>query len=826
MDRVNLLANERVGLPDAIDGIGGLLVQADQIRESRLFAMPSGRTTGAANTSARVLGGFDWQTIAFASDTSATLNRGSGFFPYLDASGAIQFGLVFGDEGAASITFDFTTVAASTTHAVYARAVFTPAEQENRVFWNPTLSTEFVDTISSRLVSGWEIVVQAQLAPPPGSGDFVKIWEVVLDGSNQITSVTDFRHTYFEGDANGAAFTQEWGDGANDRNADRVLYGVKDLHQWSQALRRQLTDIVGTNWWEAPETSLKAAAGKLARFVTVDQPGGPGGDGEYATIAAAVTALNAANGGTILLRSGTYAITASLAVTTAIKFVGVERGVSFSNQINVDNVFVFSFSTFSAAGSEIWGVNITSTSALSSEHAVSVGPNVAGLGVKMRNCDVVGEIDVNGGVLTMESCVHNEDPQSARSPRMMSITGAGPRVSLRDHQVFLGSTPRTLCYLVHAVSVNGTTGIKGSVTLDNVLFFNSAADCQVFKSNVSQFVNIRWRGVAVHMTAGLQVLDAAVKFAGGDVELDQVLLKFEQSGVGTDPFLVVSGTNVATDKFSAKGLTLDGSSLQYTINSEARAMCVFAGRAVEVSDLTVRDWTFGENGIRQFPLVLLDPPTTTSSIRVSQSKFIGILNDNTVDNDWFVLGRWAEGALVDGLVSVTHCVFDQTINVTKFSGTAEFGTFRYYTAESVEFCHNTIIGGAQYIPVYCENVNGDFSFNRFIQPSSLAAGSRWAVALFFLSGTGSGGNQTLTVSHNVMRLRADATTGSLPMIQAVTGWNKIVCIGNTVNGSNTGASEDIDLTANKVTAYGNNTDNGILVSAATQKPAVLTDHNI
>jgi hypothetical protein len=245
MDRVNILPNQRVGITDYEDGAGGKLAQEDQIREGRTLALPSGRTTGGAATSGRVLGGFGFSLILFGSDDQATLNRGGAILPLLTDDAELLFGLVQGDEGPASRILDFSTAAPSSTQAVYIRAVNTPSTFQNRVFWNPdTGPVEFVDNVATRRVASWEVDFRDAAAAPPGSGEWMKIWEVVMDGATKIASVTDYRHFYFEGDAS-ATYTQEWGDGANDRDADRTLAPVTDLHRAFQLLRRQLTDIIG-----------------------------------------------------------------------------------------------------------------------------------------------------------------------------------------------------------------------------------------------------------------------------------------------------------------------------------------------------------------------------------------------------------------------------------------------------------------------------------------------------------------------------------------------------------------------------------------------------
>lgn len=245
MDRVAILPNQRVGIDDYEDGAGGRLVQADQIREGRVFLLPSGRANGSAVTSARILEGFE---VSFGGtpDTTATITRGSGLFPVIGDDDLLTFGLMVGDEGAASQIIDFASAAPSSVQTVYVRAVRALTEAVNRVFWNPSGSParEFTDNVPTRLTSSWEVAFQASALPPPGS-DWVKVGEMTLDGTSSPLSYADYRHFYFEGDEeSGNQYAHEWGDGANDRNADRGAYGIQDLHLFVQMVRRQLSDII------------------------------------------------------------------------------------------------------------------------------------------------------------------------------------------------------------------------------------------------------------------------------------------------------------------------------------------------------------------------------------------------------------------------------------------------------------------------------------------------------------------------------------------------------------------------------------------------------
>jgi len=242
MDRVKVLPNERVGISDF--EADGKLAQENHQRNVRGLFLPTGRTTGAAQTSARVLSGFAWDAISGGVDDTAVLNRGVAILPVLDDSGNVTWGLLFGEHGDASKLVDFTTAPATSVQAVYIRATSTAASFENRVFWNPTSAAEFIDNVSTRQIGTWAVTFQDEAAPPPGSGEWVKIYEITINGAGKISAVEDFRHLYFEGSARDA-YDHEWGDGTNDRDDARKDYGIGDLHMWTQMVRRQLADVIG-----------------------------------------------------------------------------------------------------------------------------------------------------------------------------------------------------------------------------------------------------------------------------------------------------------------------------------------------------------------------------------------------------------------------------------------------------------------------------------------------------------------------------------------------------------------------------------------------------
>lgn len=245
MDLTKFFPNERVDLKDMSDA-GGQLNIDDRMREGRIFLLPEGRT-GTTGQDARVISGFDVVGNPVGT-TSITINRGIGICKFYD-NGVLKHGIIMGDDGPENYVLDL-SAASNDTYYVWARFVQSDGEYENRVFWNPTGSPaqEYVENVATRSQSTWELIYQSSSSSsPPGHGEYFRIYTVVKSGG-VITTVTDTRHFLFEGDtASSPAYDHEWGDGANDRNADRAQYGVKDLHKFIAFVKRQLSDIIERN---------------------------------------------------------------------------------------------------------------------------------------------------------------------------------------------------------------------------------------------------------------------------------------------------------------------------------------------------------------------------------------------------------------------------------------------------------------------------------------------------------------------------------------------------------------------------------------------------
>jgi len=266
---------ERVGLPDMVAATGELTL-VDLIRQRRVVDLPEGRTTGEAATSSRIINGF---AASIATATTVLLTSGTAILPLLE--GVTQrHGLVLdADAAPASYTLDFSAEAAGD-YYIYVRAAYVDQTPENRVFWNPATAAEVIDNVETRRDLTWEVTYQSTLLAPPGNGEWTRIWKATVAAGPTVSLLIDERHSYYEGDLyDGSYLAQEWGDGANDHDDDRGLYGVTDRHQWTQAVRRQLGDIIGDGiisgatphrWYRAPAITLKSL--KKEHYAESDAP--------------------------------------------------------------------------------------------------------------------------------------------------------------------------------------------------------------------------------------------------------------------------------------------------------------------------------------------------------------------------------------------------------------------------------------------------------------------------------------------------------------------------------------------------------------------------
>lgn len=253
MERVNTQGNMRIDKAD-FDAVSRLIL-IDLLTQGRTLWLPTGRQDGTPNTQMRVLSGF----TASQNTDEITVTRGTGILAIYD-EGALKLGYVSADESPDSITVDMAGKSDGDWY-LYMRAVILAADQENRVIWDPTTSTESVISVDTRLTPTWELVPVLSTSAPPGNGEYIPIHKVTML-SGHVTALADMRHMFFHGSVLDA-HDHEWGDVAADRDGTNL---IGDMHKFIQMVRRQLHDIITTGGTDltGPLTAPPISLEKLA----------------------------------------------------------------------------------------------------------------------------------------------------------------------------------------------------------------------------------------------------------------------------------------------------------------------------------------------------------------------------------------------------------------------------------------------------------------------------------------------------------------------------------------------------------------------------------
>ena len=239
VDLLRVEANERMDLIDFQYLAQDVLENALRDQGRGFLSNPSGPVT------TWILSGFEMSNPV--GTKQLTVSKGRALLGYR-IGGATNFGMLSLD-GDAAKTVDMTALTVGT-YNVYIRFEYVDTASTSRVFWDPAgTGQEFTQTIPTRRQANWSMRVETS---SPGA-EWTKIG-TAYNGGIDLTRV-DMRKLYFEGavDATYASgWSTEGGGGANDRNANRQLYGVTDLQSFTAATRQCLEDIKGRGlrrWW-------------------------------------------------------------------------------------------------------------------------------------------------------------------------------------------------------------------------------------------------------------------------------------------------------------------------------------------------------------------------------------------------------------------------------------------------------------------------------------------------------------------------------------------------------------------------------------------------
>jgi len=190
-----------------------------------------------------VISGFEMTNPAAS---QLQVDRGAAILATRD-NGTVKYGYLT-TQGESTRTVDLASYSPGT-YDIFIRFDYIDGDTSSRIFWSPSgAGGEFSSNIATRRLANWSVRVELS---SPGS-EWFKIGEVV----QATMAITDMRPFYFEGnidDSYESGWSTDGGGVANDRNADRATYGVKDFQTFTAAMRQCITDIRGRGlreWYE------------------------------------------------------------------------------------------------------------------------------------------------------------------------------------------------------------------------------------------------------------------------------------------------------------------------------------------------------------------------------------------------------------------------------------------------------------------------------------------------------------------------------------------------------------------------------------------------
>lgn len=236
-DLLNAESAQRVDLRDFLFGIDASQQGSHQELMGEFVLNPN------SPTRYRVLEGF---AISNPSGKQLQVARGRAIMGQRE--GAIVKSAALTTAGDANKIVDMTAFSLGT-YGIYIRFELVDGDNETRSFWDPSGGgAEFSQIIATKRLANWSMRVESS---SPGTE-----WMYIGDVDQATMGITDKRDFMFEGSVDSTyapGWSAEGGGIANDRNADRQQYGVKDFHTFTAALRQCLEDIKGRGlkrWWE------------------------------------------------------------------------------------------------------------------------------------------------------------------------------------------------------------------------------------------------------------------------------------------------------------------------------------------------------------------------------------------------------------------------------------------------------------------------------------------------------------------------------------------------------------------------------------------------
>lgn len=255
-------------------------------------------------------------------------------------------------------------------YGIYIRFEYVDGDVESRVFWNSAgTGSEFAQTTPTRRNPNWSARVEST---SPGA-EWLRIGTVTV-ASSVISAIIDERPFYFEGavdDSHESGWSTDGGGVANDRNADRQQYGVKDMQTFISSMRQCMEDVKGRGlkrWWDRDIGGMNIGfdADPVSGHLAV-------GDANFCldgdTIGTPTLRFNAGSGLTFDRTGGDSAVglldftvnsgvqmaldQTGLAVTNGL-YVGSNSGTRYDDDLIVDGGVAVGFSTTNPAPNTIY----------------------------------------------------------------------------------------------------------------------------------------------------------------------------------------------------------------------------------------------------------------------------------------------------------------------------------------------------------------------------------------------------------------------------------------------------------------------------------------
>jgi hypothetical protein len=443
---------------------------------------------------------------------------------------------------------------------------------------------------------------------------------------------------------------------------------------WGQAVRRQLDDVIGQSGWYKEVTK---GLHQMADIVTIDQPGGAGGDGDYATVAAAITALNAADGGTIALREGTYDFaSAPSTMTKPINFLAIEDAVVFQNNTTTGAIL-----TYGAGATYTWirGVAFSEGGSTSGEQIeINGGDNIS-----IEQCNFLG-----GKILLSATATNLAIRACGFLDGMIDLDTSSGVSHVNIDGCDITGTVLTTPLITVGASFTG----KGKVNISN---------CQIVQSNGSQALVVTSGSAASTTIRDCNILvdprtssEPAISYAAlGSHLISGTRIQVSTSSDLTAPVLSYNQASTEEASLSINEVTIDFNDALSDPSTIANSPIYLSGANISIRGLKCFDIQLPNNtsGASLANWIELNP-VTGGEISLQDLHIWNLSSEGSGSMDCAVIGQASTGAGA-GSISLDNCRIDGSDKtfgtVAEGSGMIKVPTGAGADRVSITRCHFT-----------------------------------------------------------------------------------------------------------------------------------------